>query len=138
MCLTLMSNKYLFVKKSPIICAIIISNSCYVPYFFLLQRSIFQSFKCSYDYLFCSTVLVKQWLLNGMKKWIFSMLNLVQGQGDRLLHVMSKVIHPKYSKHWYYTMAQTIDWFFHYTLPHTLHCICVILCKFHIWFLKQF
>ena len=54
-----------------------------------------------------------------------------------------KVIYPKYSKHWCYTVAHTIDcvcskmlnhrfksWvlsftFQAYTLPHTLNCICV-------------
>jgi hypothetical protein len=67
------------------------------------------------------------------------------------LHVSTKVIHTKYSKHWPYTVAHTIDcaenvksWFkswviyFTYTLPHTLNCICVSLFKFHIWTLKQF
>ena len=76
-------------------------------------------------------------------------------------------ISPKYSKHWPYTVASTIDWpyavvstidcgcnkilnhgldygvFFSftsqaYTLPHTLNVMCVSLFKFHIWILKQF
>ena len=60
----------------------------------------------------------------------------------------TKVIYPKYSKHWPYTVAHTIDcvcskmlshgfnhglFFFNfqaYTLPHTLNCICVSLFKF--------
>ena len=67
----------------------------------------------------------------------------------------SKVIYPKYSKHWLSTMAHIIDCvcskilnhglnhgsfisftFQAYTLPHTLNCICVNLFEFHIWILK--
>ena len=70
------------------------------------------------------------------------------------MHVHSKVIYPKYSKHWPYTVASSINCecskmlnhglnhgLFHfqaYTLPHTLNCICVSLFEFRIWILKQF
>ena len=68
---------------------------------------------------------------------------------------MTKVIHPKYSKHWSYAVAHTMDCvcskMFNHGLNHGLFLslfkliscpihwiVCVCLFKFHIQFLKQF
>ena len=83
--------------------------------------------------------------------WVFYTTPSSTGISSWVWH---KVIYPKYSKHWPYTVAHTIDCvcskMLNYGLNHGLflsffklipcprHCICVSLFKFHIWILKQF
>ena len=94
-------------------------------------------------------------LCGGLGSLFLKYLNIVRFKLS--FELPAKVIYPKYSKHWPYTVASTTDygcskmlnqglnqsWVFSftfqaYTLPHTLNCICVSLFKFQIWILKQF
>ena len=115
------------------------------------------------NYRQCKAVLLK---LNGVKVFIKShlsrflytcdfMRNFPPKNNSKVcfwkFEVVCKVIYPKYSKHWPYTMAYTIDCvcskilnhgLFHSLfklIPCPIHWIvCVSLFKFHIWILKQF
>ena len=85
-------------------------------------------------------------------KWIISM---VLFWDTFFFYEKNKVIHPKYSKHWPYPVAYTIDCVCSKMLNHglnhglfltlfklipclKLNCICVSLSKFQVWILKQF
>ena len=54
--------------------------------------------------------------------------------GNLGFHAVSKVIHPKYSKHWLYTVAHIIDCVCSKILNHGLnHGLFLSLFKFFVW-----
>ena len=79
----------------------------------------------------------------------FSQLFFTQFCAGFFLLTPKLYTYTKYSKHWPYNVAHTIDcarnvksWVFPFTfqayiLPHTLNCMCVSLLRFHIWILEQ-